>query len=626
MATTEASQPTLRITDLDLEIVADIFRYVNDESPRTTSALALVNKYFHSAVKSVKYHSTSISWDDDQNVWVISRKRFVPAKPNQPSTFKLGRANVDCTDPLLLQRVRVLTVETRMNQAWKWEIVPSLDDQLIDILRKAANIKVLIWKWEIAPFTTVIEALEKYHPKAQLRISRLSIPQTPYNEPSERAELSAAALQKATCLRTLAVRAQEFVGSFDYRLIVSNAPNLEYVSIIGGYKEDAIDEDLIKPSHPKLRHLTLDGFDLSEDTVEYWSKYVDFASLVSFKCSRGILFPSYFECAADRLPGLKHVSLNLSTQQCSEDTAKLVQKYISTCSPLTKLSLWSWMGKVSLESILKQHGPTLLSLQLHEREDVMEPAGPKVMSLDDLHLIRTKCPNIKSLTFDLKRQSKKPSIEDYRPILGELVEMNLDTLEIYLDSGLSFLEIVYRANFVHEDEYDEDSEEDEDEDEDENKDENGTTHSSFAIRREIYDECAAMAVESCGGAFDSSQLASLPDPKYVLTQYFGSRRNDPDESIEFHPPSSADDICVFTGELWKYVFGARKSGARVLDLKFGEWEKKSMPRFTSMEAGDFQDMRVWTRAKPHERDDKAGQCFAEMKCCGGKHWKKWATS
>ncbi|KAK5044853.1 hypothetical protein LTR84_010391 [Exophiala bonariae] len=638
---TETQQPTLRITDLELEIVSEIFHYVNDESPRTLSSLALVNSYFHSAVKLVKYHRTSINWSDDQSTWFVARKKFVPAQPNQPASFKLLQSNVSCKDPVLLKRVRVLTVESRTHDLWEWKFLPEADRELIDILSKAANIKVLIWKWVVAPSAGIVEALEKYHPKAQLRISRINVPQIAHDGDTVRAELAAKALRKATCLQTFAVRrygTDDVLSTFDYRLIISQAPNLEYVSLIGEHREPESGDVPRKPKHSKLRHLTLDGWELSQATVEYWSKYVDCASLVSFKCSRGALSSSYFECAANLLPSLEHVSLNLSPHTCPPETAAAVQRYIANCAPLTKLSLWSWMGKVSLQTILDHHGRSLVSLQLHEREEMMDPSGPKVMSLEDLRSIRTNCPNLKSLTFDLKRKSKKPSVNDYLPILEEIVKMNLDTLEIYLDSGLPFLSVVNRFTQFPEDEAedDEDYEDDEEYDEDDeddneertlNKNKNKEKDTNFTTRAVIYEKCDAMARNSCGGAFDSRELDSLPDTKYVLNSYFWDRDPESDKEVSFHPPTSADDISTFTGEMWKFIYGARVIGPRTLDLKFGEWERKSMPNLSSLDDGAaYRDIRVWTRARPHERDDKAGQCFAEMKCCGGKHWKKWTTS
>lgn len=594
---TEPAKPSLRIVDLEAEIVAEILGYVNDESPKTTSALTLVSKYFYSAVKLVRYYRTTLNWSDDHTSWIV-------------------QANVDCKDPELLQRVRILTVGPRLAKLRKTQ--PVADDELVDILSKASNIKVLIWKPALPPSAGTIEALEKYHPKAQLRISRITIPQLASHSDPQRTTLTAAALLKTTCLRTLGIRRQgsgEEIGSLDYRILISESPNLEFVSVISDHSETAPADDSYSAGRNKLRHLTLDGWELSQDTVNYWSKHIDLSSLESFKCSRGFLSPSYFRCAADLLPGLRHVSLNLSPRESSKETAEAVQTYISSCSPLTKLSLWSWIGKVSLETILKQHGSTLESLQLHEREEVGDPKGPKVMSLDDIRSIRASCPNLRSFTFDLKRLSKQPRIDDYRPILEELVKMNLNALEIYLDSGLLFKHVVNDAA---------DSSDDEDEDGEDDQEDTQEVSSTAAVLSNSRDS-AMRALKSCGGAFDSSGL----DPiklKHVQHQYIFNRDHTEDPGqIELHPPTSADDICTFTSEMWKFVFGTRVSGARVLDLKFGEWERNSLPLLTDPYGEPYEDLRVWTRSKPHERDDKAGQCFAEMKCCQGRHWKKWTT-
>lgn len=606
----ETARTPLQIVDLEPEIIAEILEYVNDESPRTIPALSVVSSYFYSAVKLVKYRRATINWSDEHVSWIVSDKKYVPKRPNQSPTFKLGQASVHCKDPEFLQRVRHLTIGPSETRSKKNQSVA--DDELVDILSKASNIKVLTWRPTLSPSAGTIETLEKYHPKAELRISRITIPQSSYNCDPERIPLAAAALLKSTSLRSLGIRryrSGDDISSFDYRLIISKTENLEFVSVISDGPETVDEDDSRTKGRKKLRHLTLDGWQLSQETVEYWSQYIDLTSLESFKCSRGSLSTSYFLTAADLLPGLKHVSLNLGSQKCSTETAEAVQRYISSCSPLTTLSLWSWVGKVSLESILQQHGSTLKVLRLHEREEYGDAEGPKVMSLDDLHSIQALCPRLKSFTFDLKRQSKQPRADDYQPILAELVKMDLDTLEIYLDSGLQFMYVLDRWDVSSEDEEDEDD---------------TRSISSTTPRRSRSKASAIRALHSCGSAFNSNGLEPI-NLKHVRGVDFDRSRTDDSGPLIVHPPTSADDVCTFTGEMWKSVFGSRTSGPRMLDLKFGEWERNSLPFLSDPYGEPYADMRVWTRAKPHERDDKSGECFAEMKGCAGKHRRKWTT-
>ncbi|KEF60871.1 uncharacterized protein A1O9_02433, partial [Exophiala aquamarina CBS 119918] len=561
---TETARP-LQIVDLEPEIIAEILEYVNDESPGTIPALSVVSNYFYHAVKLVKYRRATVNWSDKHVSWIVSDRKYILQRPNQASTFNLDQAGVHCKDSEFLQRVRHLTIGPSETRSKKNQSVA--DDELVEILTKASNIKALTWKPTFSPSAGAVEALEKYHPKAELRISRITIPQSSYNCDPERIPLAASALLKSTSLRSLGIRryrSGDDITSFDYRLIISNAENLEFVSVISDGPETADEDNSRTEGRKKLRHLTLDGWQLSQDTVDYWSQYINLTELQSFKCSRGSLSTSYFVTAADLLPGLKHVSLNLGSQKCSTETTEAVQRYISSCSPLKTLSLWSWIGRVSLQSILQQHGSTLEVLRLHEREEIGDdPDGQKFISLADVHSIRASCPRLKSFTFDLKRQSKQPRANDYQPILAELVKMQLDTLEIYLDSGLLFMYTLNRWN--------------------------------------------------------DSNL------KHVRGGNFGrGDTNDPGRN-KVHPPTSADDICTFTGEMWKSIFGSRISGPRMLDLKFGEWERNSLPLLTDPYGEPYADIRVWTRAKPHQRDDKPGECSVEMKGCGGKHRRKWTT-
>lgn len=57
-------------------------------------------------------------------------------------------------------------------------------------------------------------------------------------------------------------------------------------------------------------------------------------------------------------------------KQIPKEFRAAVENYLSLCPSMESLSLWSWMGRVKLTTILR-HGPTLRALQLHEREEGM---------------------------------------------------------------------------------------------------------------------------------------------------------------------------------------------------------------------------------------------------------------
>jgi len=80
--------------------------------------------------------------------------------------------------------------------------------------------------------------------------------------------------------------------------------------------------------------------------------------------------------------------------------------------------------------------------------------------------------------------------------------------------------------------------------------------------------------------------------------------------LPFHPPPASQDIPRFAEELWKVVFGYRRQGERVLDLKFGEWERKV---HSSLRNRPVSTLRAWCHAKPQERDDRLGECEVSVR-------------
>ncbi|KIX03349.1 uncharacterized protein Z518_06901 [Rhinocladiella mackenziei CBS 650.93] len=570
------------IVDLEIEILASIFEYVDDQSPRTTRAIAQTNKYFNSAVQLIRHRRKTLCWNQHHLDCVSSN----------------ARTSGQWLSPELLRGLRHLTIQRGVGALHPINS-PALSN-LKDLLVEAGNLKSLTWDVGAPPPYEIIQALQTHHPKAELKVRRVQR-DTSYPEPVE----SEKALAACPCLTAFSMQISFSTHRLErdqvaFQNIISSAPNLRFASLISfGLHRDIIERWAAEDTSPKkpnssLRHLTLDGWPLSDQTLNYWSRYVNLSTLESFKCSRGVLSASYFQGAGEMLTGLKHISLNLGTSNCPEGTAKAAQNYIATCSPLSSLSLWSWMGKMSLFTILHRHGPTLEELHLHEREDTLQTED-RVLSLKEIELIRTSCPNLKSFTFDLERKSKDLKLEDYQEILEELKKSKLDKIQIYLDCGLAYM--------LARDEQDGDADDDDEDDDDQDNDRNARNAN------------ARLPSNSCGGNFDSRKMNPITftvEPEHNRT-------------VTLHPPSSTNDICDFVVKAWKFLFGTQSTGGRQLDLKFGEWERKHVPIFLPFGGRPNGDLRVWCRVKPHERDDKVGECDVEIKCCGGKHWKKFTS-
>ncbi|RVX73284.1 hypothetical protein B0A52_02926 [Exophiala mesophila] len=624
---TEAAHPLAGILDLEVEILADIFQFIVLESPWSVPAVRRVNKHFRDVIALVQDRQVDLTWSDQHGHFVRKKHyRFNSGKRNGTSVSS-PPYNATWKNNDVLQRVRLLTIapfETSPTQP-----TPNITTELVDILKTAKNVKTLKWLPSTIPSDEVIKALSVHHPTAQLIVNRMSYCYHAVGGVQKARLLNLEdSLASSTNLSMLGIRGHAdhhahgiqrvCSGSHvNYPKIIASAPSLKTVSIIDCrvplQNNMANDAELNKITQRSktIRHLTLEMWPLCAKTLDFWNRIVDLSYLETLKHTRGEVEASYFPRAAQLLTGLRHFSLNMrAVADVGSAEAEAARLFVTSCSPLTTLSLWSWIGIVSLDAIMQQHGPTLTALHLHEREEIWPVRSRKVLSLDDIRLIRTSCPNLKIFTFDLRRQSRQPKIEDYRQILEEIRHMNLEHLEIYLDSGLLYLSIPVQPHIDDLEQNDDDEDIDGDEDEEDGAD----------------SEKQILLVNHCGGAYTQAGLTSRRIPKELELQAPPGMELLEEETY-LHPPSAADDICEFAGDVWKFVFAARKSGPRLLDMKFGEWERVTMPRLYQVHFAERQkDVRTWVRARPHERDDLQGQCFAQLKCCQGKHWKCWTTT
>lgn len=577
----QANPPT--ILDLEVEILSTILAHVCDDSPRTAPALAQVNRYFNDAVQLVQYRHTTLNWDTNEEF-------FVTARGPLPESLKT---------PNFLRGVRCLTI-----RSWNEQTEDKCAVQLEELLRLLTNLRSLSWDVPDAIPASVLSTLETKHPRAQLNIRRLRL------IPSDR-RLSAVQDGLASSNRLMSFGAHilghSWIGDQHhtaFQKIISGAPSLRYASLITQTLLDVEADPSdswrgdTKPTS-SLRHLTLDGWPLSSDTLEHWSQFVDFNALESLKCSRGPIESSCLARAAQMLTNLKHVNLNLAQSTDPPDNiARAAQEYIDACSPLSTLSLWSWKDKVSLTSILSRHGPTLEGLHLHEREECEYDQPRQLLSVDDLKQIRSSCPKLKSFTCDLDRQTQFLNIKDYQDVLDELEKAKLDRLQVYLDSGMTYIRTAL-SDYLHDDETQDDDE-----------------------------EWPNDIPNICGGKYDSRNLRPIcKDPRSGLA-YLTPRDADyapEDGMVTIHPPSSIDDICRFVGDVWKHVFASRTNGDRLLEIKFGEWESKRWRGSIHPDGQPQKDIRVYCRARPHDRDDKVGECQVLVQCCGGGHSKRFAS-
>lgn len=623
MAAPGATAPRT-ILDLEDETLANIFGVLNDESPHTLAAVAQVCKRFNYALDFVRYRDLIIKWSKEKQSWVNEH----------------GHQQFEWETPQRLRGLRHLIVHRgdipllgSMDEDADNDLPEDVDPasttidiapfaSLDSVLSNASNIQKLSWQVGYFPPHEITEALEANHPKAKLNLHRA----VRLNDVVGLLR-SDKALALSRCLNTFSMTASYGTVTEDhmtFAVILALAPNLKFASLVshppmrpsdpelnnkwrGDPKLWFPDEVENRKPNSSLRHLTLDGWCLSSEALQYWSQYVDLSALESLRLSRGSIYPSYFRNALQMLPNLKHVNLNLNPQVCDDATIEAAKDYIAACRPLSTLSLWSWRDRVPLETILKQHGQTLTKLHLHEREGTGYQAwmGRRhAMSADELRAIREACPNLKELTFDLNRPTAEIDFFDDgfdNRCFGELIKLNLDKIEIYFDSGLGWLYSFYQRHSDSDRQY----------------------YDPARDRTIRLDDDPEYPLELpgypnyCPGDTEFSTAVPVPsDP-----EEFGLPADTP--NALFHPPSTNPEICWLTIDIWDTIFKRRTTGPRELSLKFGEWERHVRSIMPGLQGSNQRDVRVWCRAKPQERDDKSNRCVVEIDCCGGHHKRKF---
>lgn len=427
--------------------------------------------------------------------------------------------------------LRYLQISDYICQTVQW---PSLDCRMLDLpmlIKKLANLKILTWSSNAPIPLEVLQSLQEHHKSAELRIFGLGRSAS-VHDPDNLAEIALAhcpALKLVTYHQSPSqIHPDPRLASF--KRIVANAPNLVSASIVrlhsaeGDRQLTAVEkreqEELeqkfathSKPN-PLLRHITLDGFDLSAETLREWADVVDLSCIDHIKCSRGQLFPDYFEYAPRVLHNVKQLSLNLNNAR--GDVSAAVETYLTMCPPLTSLSLWSWKSNVSLKTVLAHHGGSLQTLQLHEKETIYDPPRLRpILDAEEVKAIRISCPKLRELTIDRRRHTRALDTElEADEALKELAEMKLSKLQLYYDSGFS--------HGLHPDYPDT-----EDVDEDENSESD-----------------------------NPAQRATTDGLKRV-------------------PPSNDDQMRPFVAGLWESVFQfCNTTSQQTLVVKFGEWEQK----------------------------------------------------
>jgi hypothetical protein len=490
-------------------------------------------------------------------------------------------------EPLMLRNIREITITGDLyrnsHMIYAADKVAAMWAPLVELVRKAARLTKVNFDCGAAEFPlALLEALQTCHPHVKLCIWSYH-----RDEELDHTDAAEQALAVSPILRSIRTHiwTNGSGSDIDLRLsafqrIVANAPHLKFASVTRGHSGCVVrghsTESLARERqaaakfmsssrgpNTSIRSLTLDGFRLEKSTLNEWGKYVSLPHLESLKCSRGMPGNSYFEVAPTLLTHLKHVSLNLSTASHEQsDLGGLVENYLASCAPLETLSLWGWMGVVSLDTILK-HGPTLKTLQLHERESLSLDMRRGLLTTKDLQRVREECHQLEDLTLDMDREdaSWQKDLDRHQDILDELAQLGrrLRKIQIYLDLGVA-QEV---AGFGRQTRY-----------------------------------LAGVDVQ----ALDSDEEAD----------------NGPGKSANLNdqgpfPPPKRSEIKEHGQRVWKTIFGnPAQRGPRELDIKWGEYERK-------MGSGYPAPWVLWERrhvrhvvVRPQERDDRLGEAVVRV--------------
>jgi len=458
------------------------------------------------------------------------------------------------------------------------------------LITSLANLKTLIWSTHQHINGDILDALHTHHPKAQLKIYHYNRMRPGEADHTNQDEIALSKSPALVVLKGVATAHHPDIQEAVFRRAVANAPNLKIVSLYmqsfhqTSAKEAAtLSKKFYTHTQPNasIRKLALDGYGMSKKTLEDWGQFVDMSKLEDLKCTRGLPKLCYFQTAPGLLQNLKHASLNLAYNY-SPDFAAAASSYIENCAPLETLSLWTWMKIVPLSTILSRHGPTLKTLQLHEREAtrVSEPRG--LLSAENIKSIRDACPRLKDLTFDMDREDSK-LVVDRRGrnalILNVLSTFGpqLEKVQIYFDLGLVSIINLDSDSSDYDEHLDEENdapEEDEENDALEEDEENDAPEEG-----EEND-----APEEHDGAQPVKRQKRQPKP--ILQ------------------PSTPASIKPYIAYIWRTIFGKKTTGAKELDVKFGEWERK-VAGFAAGIVAEEQRQKSFWKVRPGLRDDGA---------------------
>jgi hypothetical protein len=258
----------MSLGSLEVELLSAILEYVDEESPRTTKSVSLVNKHLSVTARRVRFRRQILDLTD-------------PGKAQ-------CRLSAYLAEPEALRSIRHLTAVGHKHSDLPDELslIESTYESLARLVRDLANLRSLIWRYASPIPLVVLDAIHQYQPRASLKIYNWSreADNADQNDPVELALANSPAL---TCFQASIWNggggSNPDLREAACKRIIANAPNLQYASVTIGTSGSVIrmlsaveqaelaeKEELFythKQPSRSLKALTLDGYGLSRQTI-----------------------------------------------------------------------------------------------------------------------------------------------------------------------------------------------------------------------------------------------------------------------------------------------------------------------------------------------------------------------
>lgn len=520
----------MAFSDLDMDVILHLLEYIADTDWTTLKSLSFVNKTLNRATKTFKHR----------------RKCLVLARINSEEDVISNSERLIrwSSHENVLRGLKCLSIETYPDTAYP-RIMSTEVAHLETLLSKIGRLKHLHWKAHVAVPFEVLEALHKYQPKVQLKVSWWIRAEKELG-PDDKAEL---ALAHSPALTYIVANGQARYNHWSDDTIegglnrmVASAPNLSSVVLRHSawrccracykhrYPQRLVEVDEKNTSFYKnigksssIRTLVAYG-DL-DDFVHTYEQLIDLTKLsnVAFRFARAHA-PNFFYQAPSLMPNLLCLTLrmHIRKEELDHDTQEAIDEALNyyltvTVPPLESLHITAKPGVVTLFDIITHHGPTLRSFGFHHRDRNRGPPKQSIKA-EEIDALKKSAPMLSSLDFDIQRRSESliADLEYYKPVFEAIASLDLQTLVIHMDVGLEL-------------------------------------HG--------YPDLKGVGPVS----------TEMPPLHYLPPS--NSRGWAPMSSTSYAPETDDTDVRKFAESIWRIVFGgSRGGGERKLRLHFEEWD------------------------------------------------------